>query len=189
MGMPQVTHVWTRDEVLALPEDGQRHELIDGELLVSPSPTWPHQWAVDALHSQLKPYVRQQGIGWCMFSPADLDLKSGQLSQPDVFVIAPRADGTRPRGWDECGIPILVAEVLSPATARYDRITKRLRYQRSGVSEYWIVDMDARVIERWTPADTRPEVLDERITWHPSGATEALVIDLGPYFKEACGED
>lgn len=79
--------------------------------------------------------------------------------------------------------------MLSPATARYDRITKRLRYQRSGVSEYWIVDMDARVIERWTPAESRPVILDERIEWHPAGATESRVIDLGAYFREACGEE
>lgn len=185
MVMPQMERVWTRDEVLALPEDGKRYELIDGELLVSPAPTWPHQWAVSALHSRLKAYVREHRIGVAMFSPADLDLKSGQVSQPDVFVVSIRSDGRIPQAWDECDVPILIAEVLSPSTARYDRITKRVRYQRSGVGEYWIVDTDAQAIERWTPTDTRPEILDERISWHPSGASAPLVIELAEYFSDA----
>jgi Uma2 family endonuclease len=80
---------------------------------------------------------------------------------------------------------LLVVEVLSPSTARYDRITKRMRYQRSGVGEYWVVDVWARAIERWTPHDARPEVLDERITWHPAGASAPLVIDLEDFFRSA----
>lgn len=188
MVMPQERHVWTRDQVLALPEDGKRYELIDGELLVSPSPSWLHQYAVGSLYERLAPYVRQQRAGCAMAAPADLDLKSGQLSQPDLFVVPRTVDGRVPRSWAECDVPILVAEVLSPSTARYDRITKRLRYLRSGVAEYWIVDMDARAIERWRPGDNRPEILDERIEWYPSGATERLAIDLGAYFKEAWGE-
>ena len=89
----------------------------------------------------------------------------------------------------EAGIPIIAIEVLSPSTARYDRITKRSRYQRSGVAEYWVVDMDARVIERWTPGDTRPEVLDATIEWQPAGTTEPLVIDLPAFFREVWREE
>lgn len=185
MRMPRDTHIWTREEVLALPEDGKRYELIDGELLVSPSPSWPHQWAVGALYRRVYRYLESNRVGLVTFSPADLDLKSGQLSQPDLFVAPPVGEGRTPRDWKECGIPILVVEVLSPSTARYDRITKRLRYQRSGVGEYWIVDQDALVIERWRPGDERPEILDTTITWCPPGATEGLTINLAEYFREA----
>ena len=188
MGMPDATRVWTREEVLALPDDGNRYELVDGELLVSPSPRGIHQRAVLGLYRIIDPYVRVQGAGLTMLAPADLDLGSGQLVQPDLFVVPLLADGREPLEWPDFGIPILVVEVTSPSTARYDRITKRYRFQRSGVSEYWIVDTDARTVERWTPGDTRPEVLDERISWGPPGAADQLIIDLAPYFRGAWGE-
>ena len=85
--------------------------------------------------------------------------------------------------------PFFIAEVTSPSTARYDRITKRRRYQRSGVAEYWIVDPDARIVERWRPQDDRPEVLYETVLWHPPGALESLPIDLPVYFRRVWAEE
>jgi Uma2 family endonuclease len=123
-----------------------------------------------------------------MLAPADLDLRSGQLVQPDLFVVPLQPDGREPKAWSDCGIPLLIAEVRSPSTAYHDRTTKRLRFQQSGVAEYWIVDADARAFERWNPSDSRPEVLDDRITWHPEGVSDALVIDLAEYFREVWGE-
>ena len=189
MVMPDTIRVWTREEVLALPDDGNRYELIDGALLVSPSPRAIHQFAVMRMYDRVAPYVRDYQIGVVMVAPADLDLGSGQLVQPDLHVAPRRPDGRQPREWPEFGIPCLVVEVTSPATARYDRITKRRRFQRSGVAEYWIVDADARVIERWTPGDVRPEVLDVRVSWQPAGAHAPLTIDLAAYFREVWGED
>jgi Uma2 family endonuclease len=186
MGMPDALRRWTRQEVLALPDDGNRYELIDGELLVSPSPRVLHQLAVWALYDRVAPFVRRHGIGLTGLAPADLDLRSDQLVQPDVFVVAQPKAG--PLQWPDMGIPLLAVEVLSPSTARNDRIIKRARYQRSGVSEYWIVDLDARAFERWLPRDDRPEVLSDRITWSPGGAAESLVIDLADYFREAWNE-
>jgi Uma2 family endonuclease len=188
MVMPDAVRVWTREDVLALPDDGNRYELIDGALLVSPAPSWLHQYAVARLYDRLHPYVTSQRVGTTVFSPADLDLKSDQFVQPDLFVTPLRPDGRQQMEWSEAGIPILVAEVTSPFTARYDRITKRQRFQRSGVAEYWIVDTDARVIERWTPSDTRPEILDERISWSPVGATSPLTFDIPLYFRDVWGE-
>ena len=72
--------------------------------------------------------------------------------------------------------------LLNPARA--DRVQKRRLYQRAGVPEYWMVDLDARVIERWRPDDERPELLDERLTWHPGGAGEPLVLDLPAFFAK-----
>jgi Uma2 family endonuclease len=92
------------------------------------------------------------------------------------------------RDWAAFPDPILVIEILSPSTARYDRITKRRRFQRSGIPEYWIVDLDARAIERWRPADERPEILDERLVWHPPGAAQPLELDLPRYFTEVWGK-
>ena len=184
MVMPHNTRVWTREEVWALPDDGKRYELIAGELLVSPSPGGMHQRALARLYDLVAPYVRSHGLGETLFSPADLQLQRGDISQPDLFVIPPGWDG---RDWEACGVPLLIAEILSSSTARYDRITKRSRYQQSGVGDYWIVDIDAQVFERWTPSDARPEVLAETISWQPEGARNPLIIDIEQYFREVTG--
>ncbi len=187
MAMPDLARRWTRDEVLALPDDGNRYELVDGELLVSPSPRARHQFAVSALYDRLKPYCRTHRLGTVVFSPADLDFKSGQLLQPDLFVIA-TPDGRPFAEWPDAGIPVLVVEVLSPGTARYDRVTKRRRYQRSGVATYWIVDTDARLVEVWGPADDSPLIIDEQLAWQPDPAVGPLQIDLAEVFREIWGE-
>lgn len=187
MGMPEVAKRWTREEVLALPDDGNRYELLDGELLVSPSPRGIHQRAVWALYDRIKPYVRSRHLGVTGCSPADLDLRSGQLLQPDLFVV-PLVDGKEPLEWPEFGIPLLVVEVLSPSTAIYDRNRKRKKYQQARAGEYWIVDTDARLIERWKAEDERPEILAERIEWWPDSRVEPLGIDLTEYFREVWGE-
>lgn len=75
--------------------------------------------------------------------------------------------GSPPSDWPEVGIPRLIVELLSHSTARHDRITKRAVYQECGVPEYWIVDLDARLVERWRPGDERPEILDRALDWRP----------------------
>lgn len=181
MGMPQPARIWTAAMVRALPEDGKRYEVIDGELLVTPAPTWDHQHLVGQLFRLLADYADKTGVGLAMVSPADIELDDHGLVQPDVFVMG-LVGGSRPRAWN-AGAPLLLAvEVISPGTARNDRITKRRRFQRYGVPEYWIVDADSRTIERWRPGDERPEVLSELIEWAPAVATEPLRIDLAAWF-------
>jgi Uma2 family endonuclease len=109
------------------------------------------------------------------------------LVQPDVYVL-PLVQGRRPRTTAEVGTPLLLVEVLSPSTARFDRVVKRQRYQRLGV-EYWIVDLEARVVERWLPGDARPEVLTDAVSWVTSPAADApCVIELARLFVEVLGE-
>ena len=94
--------------------------------------------------------------------------------------MVPLVEGRRPKNWEEYGIPLLVVEVLSPSTARYDRLVKRHRYQRAGTREYWIVDPDARLVERWRPDDERPEILEETLTWQPDPAQDPLGSSFPP---------
>jgi Uma2 family endonuclease len=168
--------------VLALPSDGNRYELLDGELLVSPAPNPRHQAVIGALFPELRTYLGRTRVGRVWLSPADLPLEGGQVAQPDIFVMPAGSVGPAPQTWDEFGIPMLVVEVLSPGTARYDRLVKRRRYQRTGVAEYWIVDPDARIIERWRPGDERPEIADSTLVWQPDPGREALVLDLADLF-------
>lgn len=187
MGMPNLAPIWTREQVLALPDDGNRYELVDGELLVSPSPRGLHQRGVWCLYDRIKPYVRTNGLGVTGLAPADLALDGRQVLQPDLFVSA-LVDGREPVDWVDFGVPRLIAEVLSPSTARSDRVVKRPKFQRVRVADYWIVDLDARTVERWRPSDTRPEVVDTTIAWQPDPAHPPLVIDLPDYFREVWAE-
>jgi Uma2 family endonuclease len=174
MVMPD-TLPWTRARVLALPDDGNRYELLDGELVVTPSPAFRHQSVVGELMAVLQPHVRAHRLGRLLSSPADLFSRLGQLAQPDLFLLPTRVVGE----WEAHPVPSLVIEVLSPSTARYDRGLKRRFYQRAGVPEYWIVDPDARMVERWRPGDERPEPLDATLEW------EGLTIDLPTLFTHA----
>ena len=185
MGMPQSATVWTAAMVRALPDDGNRYEVVDGELLVTPAPSRTHQRAAFELAKLLDRFVGEVGLGEVLLSPADIELDPHGLVQPDVFVQG-LVDGRRPREWN-VGAPLLLAvEVLSPRTAKADRTTKRRRCQRAGVPEYWIVDLDARIVERWRPGDERPEVLADTIQWRPGGAGE-LAIALPPLFARIHG--
>ena len=185
MAMPGMVRRWTRQEVQALPEDGNRYELFDGELLVSPSSGLRHQLAITRLWELLQPFVAAHSLGVVLTSPADLSLGGEQLSQPDLFVLPSLPHNLT---WAETVLPLLVVEILSPATARHDRLVKRRRFQRARVPEYWIVDLDARVVERWRPDDERPEVLVETLEWRPAGPDPVLTVDLASYFTAITGQ-
>ena len=181
MAMSESAGNWTVSMLETLPDDGQRYEIIDGALYVTPSPRVRHQQVVTNLAAILQPYVARAGGAMALVSPADVR-KGGDTSvQPDLFVVRLTDDG-------RVVVPInvrdllLAIEVLSDRTARTDRQDKRWLYQGEAVAEYWIVDADAWVIERWRPGDDRPEVLSEEIRWRCAGATETLVIALPELF-------
>jgi Uma2 family endonuclease len=187
MGMAAVdVRRWTAAEVRALPDEpGKRFECVDGELLVSLSPAVRHQLMHSLLVELLMVYSRAQGVGTVFYAPFDMELDEHTLVQPDILLL-PRVGGRPPRTEDEIGQSLLFIEILSPSTARFDRVVKRRRYQRHGV-EYWIVDLDARLVERWLPEASGPEVLDVTLRWQPTGATASLEIDLIALFAEVLG--
>lgn len=178
---------WTVADYMALPDDGKRYEIIDGELFVTPAPTWDHQGLVGRVFIRLADYVDGTGVGVATMSPADIEIADDTVVQPDVFVV-PLIGGARPRTWKDVTSLLLAVEVLSPSTARVDRTIKRRRYQRAGVGEYWIVDGEARVIERWRPMDERPEILSDELAWQPDPAHEPLRIALPEFFSAALGD-
>jgi len=188
MGMPQTEPRWTAEMVRALPDDGQRYELVSGVLVVTPAPAPLHQRVLMALLRQVLPYLQTYRAGEVLWSPADLSLGEDEILQPDLFVF-PRQSGRKVRRWTDISTLLLAVEALSPSSARYDRTLKRKRYQRAGVPEYWIVDPDARLIERWRPEDERPEILSEVMTWQPVAGIEPLVLDLPALFREGWEED
>ena len=189
MGMP-IDHRqhWTVEEVWALPEmPGERYEVVDGVLLVSPAPSRVHQRAVRVLLELLQRYVRETNVGEALPAPFDVVLADDTLVQPDVCVLPPLRDRALPDDPRTRPLPLLAVEVLSPSTARHDRIVKRPRYQRTGV-EGWIVDIDSRLVERWTADAVRPEICSTSIEWHPINASVPLIIDLVAVFREIVGD-
>jgi len=188
--MPAPATDWTAERVRELIDEERhwpRYEVIDGELLVTPAPSPVHQRAVALLFALLHPYVERTRIGHTFTSPADIELSPKTMVQPDVFVVPPFA-GPTPRSWKEVERLLLAAEVISPSSAWSDRTKKRPLFQRYTVPEYWIVDVDSRIVERWRPGDDRPEVLRTAVTWQPSDEHEPLEIDLAAYFAEVTGE-
>ncbi|MEO5568164.1 MAG: Uma2 family endonuclease [Gemmatimonadaceae bacterium] len=159
---------WTADEVRRLidehPEPTPRMECVDGALLVTPSPGPRHQRIILAVVKQIDAFVASSRIGEVRLSPSDVRLKA-DLVQPDLyFLAAPHRPAPAPL------IPALAIEVLSPGSAKFDRVIKRRSYLRNGVAEYWIVDGESETVERWRPGVDAPDVLDDLIVWNtPAG--------------------
>jgi Uma2 family endonuclease len=194
MVMPAYARRWTAAEVRELQDEERpwpRYELIDGELLVTPGPRPVHQIAVALIFRQIADYVDAERLGMALTSPADLELEADTVTQPDVFVVpsAYSHDNGPLREWSQVRGLLLAVEVLSPSSIRTDRVTKREFFQRVRVPEYWVVDLDARAVERWQPDDQAPEVLRERLEWRPAGSEAPMVLDLTRFFAKVFGED
>ncbi|HSU97576.1 MAG TPA: Uma2 family endonuclease [Gemmatimonadaceae bacterium] len=177
---------WTAADLRDIPDDRNRYEIIDGELFVTPSPSWRHQDLAGLLFSLLGPYLEAHQLGKVLLAPADVELSDDTVIEPDLFVV-PLVEGKPPARWKDVGRLLVAIEILSPSTSRVDRTVKRRRYQREGVPEYLIVDGDAHVVERWRPADERPEIISERLEWQPDPSLLPLVIDLPLLFARALG--
>jgi Uma2 family endonuclease len=181
MRMTPDVKAWTVADLANLPDDGQRYEVIDGELFVTPAPALRHQDAIAALHLLLAPYVAAHRVGHLVMAPADVTFSPRRGVQPDLFVAA-LIDGKRPKQSSDIKKLVLAVEVLSPSSIRADRFIKRAMYREEGVAEYWVIDLDARAIERSTPASSQVEVATQSLSWHPDAAAAPLTIDLRSYF-------
>lgn len=154
-------------EVLGFPPDGNRYEVVEGELLVTPSPRYRHQLIVGRLAAALRDYLKPLGHADAVLtSPADITWgksprEADDLVQPDVFVVDPR---DRPADWLDVTRLALAAEVISPGNTHADRVVKRKTYQRHEVGTYWVVDPDAELVEVWEPQDDRPLIVTDLLT-------------------------
>ena len=141
---------WMYQEYAALPDDGKRYEIHDGELREVTGPTWLHQAVLFNLPKALDSHASARNLGRIAIAPLDVILsdRPGETTvlQPDIIYLDNgRLGARRPYGVE--GSPTLVVEILSPSTAMIDRTTKRALYARYAVPYFWLVDLDARVIE------------------------------------------
>lgn len=139
--------VLTYDDYVTLPNDGRRYEIHDGELSVTPAPTFWHQEVVAALLGILRGHVLANDLGAVVPAPITVVLAETTIVEPDIVYIARERMGLVGARGTVDGAPTLAVEVLSPSTARNDRYTKKQLFERHGVPYYWIVDPEARAIE------------------------------------------
>ena len=186
MAMPATPTEWTVDMLDAREADGQRYEIIDGELFVTPSPIDLHQMVVGELHARLREYLKGRALGKPILSPSDVRRgdRTRNRVQPDVYVIR-LVDGKRPPYPYDLGDLLLAVEVVSRGSVRLDYDIKRDLYLREGVGEYWVIDPVARHVSRWKARSDAGEVVNEHIEWRVSGVAEPFALDLPAFFDEA----
>ncbi|OFW20666.1 MAG: hypothetical protein A3G21_22170 [Acidobacteria bacterium RIFCSPLOWO2_12_FULL_66_21] len=151
----------TYDDLLALPDDGLRHELIDGEHFVSPSPGSAHQLIVGNLYLQIATFLREHPMGVVMLAPFDIVISRYDVVEPDLIYFSSERFKTTVGEKNAQGPPDLAIEVLSPSTRRRDEILKRRLYERSGVAEYWVVDPEIETIKVYVVQDGKYRLASE----------------------------
>ncbi len=137
---------WTYNQYIALPDDGKRYEIANGILLLAPSSTGSHQDTVGEVFFHLRSHVKLPGLGLVSQAPSVVELSSKDVFQPDIFVVM-NVNLDRVQEKEFVGAPDLVVEVASPGTVAFDRLTKYDTYERTGVPEYWIVNLERRTVE------------------------------------------
>jgi Uma2 family endonuclease len=178
MAMATTRKVWTLEELHSLPDDGNKYELVRGELFVTPPPTDEHETILARLNALLVPFVVANNLGLVYHPRAVLRFEGSEV-EPDLMVRQPQR---HPRAdWDTAPVPILVVEVLSGSTRRRDQKEKKELYVDEGIAEYWIVDTERRIFTVMHPG-MADRVEHERFVWKPRGASSGLEIQLGDVF-------
>lgn len=163
--MSMTTRALTYDELLHMPDDGKRYEIIDGELYVSPSPIPKHQELSQRLSLLIGNHVQEHHLGKLYTAPLDVRLEEHDIVEPDLLFISTERMGIIGDTTIN-GAPDLIIEVLSPSTRTRDETLKAALYARSGVREYWLADPVAETLMihaledgRWvaTGPEERPE--------------------------------
>lgn len=187
MFMPAATDNWTVEMLDALPDDGQRYEIIDGRLFVTPSQAVPHQEVVGELYHRLRLYFSNQQAGKPMVSPSDVwrGERARNRVQPDVYVVRRVEGGVRAETPFHLRDLLLAVEVVSHSSALVDYHVKRELYLSESVPEYWIIDPSARVLHRWSSNDEPGETIHQTLRWKPAGMSEKFVLELPAFFDEA----
>ncbi|CAN5253943.1 Uma2 family endonuclease [soil metagenome] len=179
-----VTERWSYAEFARLPDDGNRYEVISGDLHMTPAPRPLHQVAVTELAAQMSGFARAHDLGWVLSGPIDILFAEGDYLEPDlIFIRRERAGIISDRGIEAA--PDLVVEVLSGSTAERDRGIKRERYTYFGVPTYWIVDPEARKIEIYGLAEGKaePEIVRDTLVWRPVPGGPELEIRVAEVLR------
>jgi Uma2 family endonuclease len=143
----------TYDDFVLFPDDGKRHELINGEHFVTPSPNTKHQVVCGNLHWLLRSYLHQHPVGRVFFAPFDVVFSSFDVVEPDLLYMSHERATQILTEANVQGVPELVVEIASKSTRKRDETIKRHLYQRTGVAQYWVVDPAIEVVRIYRRAD------------------------------------
>jgi Uma2 family endonuclease len=176
---------WSYEEFAQLPDDGNRHEIIAGDVYMTPAPRPIHQRVATRLASVLDPFAIKHRLGVAFVGPIDVLFGESDYLQPDlVFVRTDRMGIVTDRGIE--GAPDLVVEIVSRSTADRDRGVKRGRYARFGVFQYWVVDVERKQVEvyRMTRDPDLPDIVRDTLVWQLAPEGPALEIQVSELLKD-----
>jgi Uma2 family endonuclease len=181
MAVAMAVKKWTLEELHRLPDDGNKYELVRGELFVTPPPGEEHETVLAKLSALLTPYVQENGLGLVYHPRAVMRYDKSEV-EPDLMVRQPHPNRKRrDTDWDSAPIPILVVEVLSAYTRRREFNQKKELYLDASVAEYWIVDSESRTITIVKPGESM-RVEATQLTWSPAGADQPLTFGIATIF-------
>jgi Uma2 family endonuclease len=172
----------TIDDLATLPDDGNRYEIVGGELFVSPSPSTIHQYLSLQLSRLFADFVMESGIGVVLTAPFDVRFDLYNLVQPDIVVVL-REHSDRLTASGMRGAPDLVVEILSPSTRAIDEVKKVALYATHGVQEYWIVDPEYKSVTAHHLREERYEVIRPGQTPVRSELLDGFSIDSKEFFQ------
>ena len=141
-------HKFTYEHYCCFPDDGNRHEIIDGDHFMNPAPSLNHQTILSRIGFQLYSQIELNELGWVFYAPVDVQLTQHDVVQPDLVVVLSDREKILTESKIH-GTPNLVIEILSPGTAQNDRTLKKQLYLKTAVAEYWIVDPNTKSIEQY----------------------------------------
>jgi len=184
MTPPKPKLKFTVKDYMSTPE-GMRYQLLDGEMILAPSPTDKHQRLLANLYRAVHSYVEAGNLGQVRFAPLDVVLSEYDVAQPDLMFVS----NERLSVFTEAnlqGAPDLVVEILSPSTAGYDQGYKRALYARHEVKEYWLVDPDAETVEVLVLGEEslNPHRVFGGTQTLESPLLEGLALELADLFEE-----
>jgi len=168
----------TYDDFVQFPEDGKRHELIDGEHVVTPSPNMKHQAVLRNLAGLIWSYLRTHRVGQVFFAPFDVVFSEFDVVEPDLLFVSKERQSQILTAANVQGAPDLVVEIGSPSTRRRDDTVKRRLYEQFGVAEYWVVDPELDEIKVYRRAGGRFERLALLSAEHGDVLTSPLLPGL-----------
>jgi Uma2 family endonuclease len=177
----------TYDDFVLFPDDGLRHELIDGEHYVTPSPNLKHQKVSGNLYLLIGAWLEQHAIGQIFYAPFDVVFSRFDVVEPDLLYLSNERASEVLTSANVQGVPELVIEIGSPSTRKRDETIKRQLYDRAGVSEYWVVDPETdlvRVYRRGAEGFERPlELTAEREELLATALLPGLTLPLTRIFR------
>ena len=181
MAMPITVPRFTTDKLRQFPQDGNRYELLEGMLLVTPAPGPLHQIVLARLSAPIQAYLSSAYLAIAV-GPGEIEVPPGTLLDPDLLVIPndvpPITPWTKRKGW------WLAVEVFSRSSRTYDQQFKRDAYLALGVREVWLVDIREKRVLVSRPNEPRDVPVTGVLQWHPLEMPAPMLLDLREVFLD-----